>query len=204
NAGDGPGELGGIEAQPLRGLVGLERFLHGLERLAPAAVLAYLHAIAGLHGVRRNVGGRAVDREVAVGDELPGLGSRCREAEPEDDVVQPGLEPLQEGLAGDAGGPFGLAVVVPELALEHAVDTAHLLLLAKLDAELTHLAATHAVLAGRGRPALERAFLRVAARALQEEFGALAAAEAADGAGVAGHRLRPSAAWAGGSRCAEP
>src|SRR6185295_9160743 len=166
----------------------------GLERLAPALALAYLHAIAGLHRVRGHVRGGAVDREVAVGHELAGLCPRAGEAEPEDDVVEPGLEPLEERLAGDAGRAFGLTVVVPELPLEHAIDAADLLLLAQLDAELAHLAAADAVLAGRGRTPLEGALLGVAASALQEELGALPAAQAADGSGVAGHKLRPCAA----------
>ena len=135
-------------------------------------------------------------------DELAGLRARRREAEPEDDVVETGLERLQERLAGHAVVGLGLAEVVAELALEDAVHAADLLLLAQLDAVLAHLAAADAVLAGRRGPALERALLGVAARALQEELAALAAAQAADGFGVAGHRLRPCAAWAGGSRCA--
>mgnify|MGYP003704282619 CR=1 FL=1 len=101
---------------------------------------------------------------------------------------------------------LGGVEVVLELLLEHAVDAADLLLLAKLEAVVAHLAAPDAVLTRRGRPALERALLGIAAGALQEELPTLAPAEPADGFGIAGHRirssLRPGAAWAGGSRCA--
>jgi hypothetical protein len=48
--------------------------------------------------------------------------------------------------------------VVAELALEDAVGAADLLLLAELEAVLADLAAAHAVLAGRRRAPLERAF----------------------------------------------
>ncbi len=68
------------------------------------------------------------------------------------------------------------------------------------------LTAADAVLAGRRGTALEGALLGVAARALEEELGALAPAEPADGIGVASHGaeapVRRGAAWAGGSRCA--
>jgi len=54
-----------------------------------------------------------------------------------------------------------------------------------------------------GRTPFDGALLGVAASALEEELGPLAAAETADGAGVSSHGvLRPCAAWAGGSRCA--
>ena len=61
--------------------------------------------------------------------------------------------------------------------------------------------ATAAVLARRVRPALDRALHRVALGALEEQLHPLAPAEPADGTGVTRH-VRPSAAWAGGSRCA--
>ena len=169
----------------------------------PRRALADLDPVAGLELVRGDVRRHAVDGEMAVVDELAGLGARGREPEAEDDVVEADLERLEERLAGDAGAALGLAEVVAELSLEDAVDAAHLLLLAQLEAELAHLPPAHAVLAGRRGSPLERALLRVAARPLQEELGAFPAAEAADGFGVSGHcSLRPCAAWGGGSRCA--
>ena len=139
-------------------------------------------------------------------DELAGLGPGRGEAHPVDDVVEAQLEEPEEALAGHARAVLGVDEVVPELALEDAVDAADLLLLAQLHAVLADLAAADAVLAGRRRAALEGALLRVAARALQEELRALPAAEAADGSGVSGHwflsLLRPGAAWGRGSRCA--
>ena len=125
----------------------------GLERLAAAARLADLDLVARLELVRRDVRRRAVDGEVAVADELAGLGPRRGEAHPEDDVVEPQLERPEEALAGDAGVRRGDPEVVPELALEDAVDAADLLLLAQLQAVLADLAAADGVLAGRRRAA---------------------------------------------------
>src|SRR6185295_15135306 len=184
---DGAGELAGVDGQPLRRLMILERLLRDLEGLAFATRLADLELVARLELVRRDVRGDAVHGEVAMVDELAGGGARRREARPVDDVVEAQLERAQEVLSGDAGAVLGRDEVVPELALEHAVGLADLLLLAQLQAVLADLAATDAVLAGRGRTALEGALLRVAARALQEELGALTAADAADGFGVASH-----------------
>src|ERR1039457_5044953 len=65
-----------------------------------------------------------------------------------------------------------------------------------------------AVLAQRVRPELDRALRRVALGAFQEQLGLLAAAALAVRTGVSSHvcrlLLRPGAAWAGGSHCAEP
>ncbi len=113
----------------------------------------------------------------------------------------------EEVLAGDTPEFVGVdPEVVPELSLENAVDAADLLLLTELQAVLADLAAADGVLAGRRGASLEGALLRVAARALQVELGALPAAETADGFGVSGHAfltlLRPGAAWGRGSRCA--
>ena len=129
-----------------------------------------------------------------------------REAHPVDDVVEAQLERAEQVLAGHAGAVLGAVEVVPELALEDAVDAADLLLLAQLEAVVADLAAADAVLAGGRRAALEGALLGIAAAALQEELRALPTAEA-------DRRMRcnepwspspprPGAAWAGGSRCA--
>src|SRR4029079_8736625 len=187
NVGDGAGQVLCVSRQELRRLVVLERLLRELERLAAPARLADLDLVARLELERRDVGRAAVHREVAVTDQLAGLGPGRGEAHPEDDVVEAELERAQERLAGDAGLGRRHPVVVPELALEDAVDGAGLLLLAKLEAVLTHLAAADGVLAGRRRAPLERALLRVAPAALQVELRALPAAEAADRCGVSGH-----------------
>src|SRR4029078_853929 len=118
-----------------------------------------------------------------------------------DDVVEPRLEHAQEVLARRAGAPRGLLVRVAELLLEQPVVAARLLLLAPPEQVLALLDAAAAVLARRIRAALDRALLRQAAFALEEELHPLAAADTALRSQIAGH-LRPSASCAAGRRCA--
>jgi hypothetical protein len=164
-----------------------EGLLGELERFAGTVCLTDLDPVAGPGLERRHVGGPSVDCEVAVRDELASLGAGAGEAHPVDHVVQPELQRPKQVLAGHAGPALGNHEVVAELALEHAVRAANLLLLTQLHAVLANLATADAVLTGRGGPPLERALLGVAARALEEELGALPPAEAANGVGVTGH-----------------
>src|SRR5688572_19668041 len=202
---DGAGQLRGVDGQPLRRLVIAEGLLRDLERLAIAPVLPDLELVARLELVRRDVRRDAVHGEVAMVDELSCGGPGRREAGPVDDVIEAQLERAEQVLAGHARAVLRGDEVVPELALEQAVGLADLLLLAQLQAVLADLAPADAVLTGRRWSALEGAFLRVAARALQEELGALTAADATDGFGVASHMVlgpRRGVAWAGDNRCA--
>src|SRR3954471_4909351 len=128
------------------------------------------------HLEARDVHPPAVHVEVAVADELPRLGARGGEGEPVHDIVEPGLEHAQQVLAGDAGAPRRLVVVVAELLLEQAVVAPRLLLLTQLEQVLALLDAPAAVLARRVAAALDRALLGQAALALEEELHALAAA----------------------------
>ena len=142
---------------------------------------------SGLHLVAGDVDAAAVDRPVAVADQLPGLAARGGEAEPHQDVVEAALEQAQQVLAGDALLAAGLVVVVAELLLEHLVVAARLLLLAQLVAVLGLAHAAAAVLARRVGAALDAALVGEAALALEEQLLALAAALLALGSGVAGH-----------------
>src|SRR5918911_207064 len=81
----------------------------------------------------------------------------------------------------------GLRVVGTELLLEQAVVATRLLLLPQLQQVLALLDAPAAVLARRVRAALDRALLRQAALALEEQLHALAAADAALRSDVSGH-----------------
>src|SRR5262249_55899572 len=83
-----------------------------------------------------------------------------------------------------------LLVGVTELLLEQAVVAARLLLLSKLQQVLALLDAATAVLARRVGAALDRALLRQAALALEEELDAFPSAEAALGSEIAGHQTR--------------
>src|SRR5207244_9751407 len=137
------------------------------------------HDVVGPHLVARDVDPPTVDLEMAVADELPGLCARGRKAEPVDDVVQPGLEHPQQLLARHAGALGRLLVIGAELLLEQAVVAARLLLLAQLQQVLALLDAAAAVFARRIRAALDRALLRQAPLALEEQLHPLAAADAA-------------------------
>src|SRR6185312_15463882 len=137
--------------------------------------------------VARDVDPAAVDVEVAVADELARLRARGREAEPVDDVVEPRLEHPQQLLAGHARALRGLGVVGAKLLLEETVVAARLLLLAQLQQVLALLDPAAAVLPRRIRAALDRALLGQTALALEEELHTFTAADAALGAGVAGH-----------------
>src|SRR5204862_8281255 len=119
------------------------------------------------------------------------LCTRGGEAEAVDDVVEPRLEHPQQLLAGDPRALRGLRVVGAELLLEQAVVAARLLLLAKLEQVLRLLDPAAAVLARRIAAAFDRALLRQAALALEEELHALATAELADWTAVPRHLDAP-------------
>src|SRR5215208_2011451 len=184
---DGQLGLTGLQLEPARlGPAGLE-----LDRLVHVQVLA--HALLDLDDVARLdlVGGDvdllAVDGHVRVADQLARLVAAAGQAAPVDHVVEPGLQQLEEGLAGDTLPPGRLDVVVVELLLEDAVDAAGLLLLPELEVVLALLEPAAAVLAGRVGTLLHRALGALALGALEEELGLLAPAEPAVRAGVSRH-----------------
>src|SRR6185437_14873193 len=119
------------------------------------------------------------------------------------DVVETALEQPQQVLAGGAGLACGFRVVVAELALEHAVHAAQLLLLAQLQA-IVGQALAALTLDAAGRHAELALVLERLGAALEEKVGALAAGELARGTGITRHRflVRPDASSAAGTRCA--
>ena len=169
---------------------GKPRLLGQRQRLLDAALLLGLLAhgdhVAGLDQHRRDSGGLAVQRDRAVTDQLARLGARRPEAHPVDDVVEPRLQQHQQVLAGVALAARGFLVVAAELALEDAVHALQLLLLAQLRAVVRLARARDAAVLAR---LAVRLGLRVegAARALQEEIGALAARELEFGSCIACH-----------------
>src|SRR5262249_5178733 len=167
------GEVGRVADRLLGGRTGLER-----------------DHVVGPHLVARDVDAAAVHGEVAVAHELPGLCAGRREAEPVDDVVEPGLERTKEVLAGNAALARRLLVVGAELRLEQAVVAAGLLLLAQLQQVLGLLDPAAAVFARRVAAALDGALLGQAALALEEELHALAAALLALRAAISRHYTR--------------
>src|SRR5262249_42648969 len=139
----------------------------------------------------------AVDGEVTVAHQLPGLGPGIGEAHAEDDIVQPQLEKLEQGLTGLALGVRGALEGAPELRLEQPVHPLDLLLLAELGAVAAELHAALTVLPRRIRAALDGALVGVAAVPLQVHLEVLAAADAAGAGGVAG---QGGGSWGGARR----
>ena len=121
--------------------------------------------------------------------QLTGLAAAQREAKTVGDVVQTGLQLLQQQLASDAGLVRSLLVVSAELCLECEVDTLRLLFLAQLKTVSNDLLLLLglAVLA-RGEVALlNGALFREALGSLEKKFGAVATAETTYGSCVTCH-----------------
>src|SRR5437870_3852973 len=115
---------GSTAANQLQGADDLNIFLH-----------FFFHANLVPHGnlERRNIDLLAIHQDMAVPNKLPGLGVGRSKTQPHENVVQSPLELSQEIFSGDAFLPDGLLEVGPELILEYAVNTLHLLLLAQLE-----------------------------------------------------------------------
>src|SRR6202012_85448 len=160
-----------------RGLASdLER--HGVQRLVlDVDDVVLRHPIAGDGHLD------AVDREVAVADQLTGHPPGPGDAGPVDDVVQPAFQDLQQLVTGLAGTAGRLGVVPAELLLHDAVGEAGLLLLLQLLAVFALLDPRAAVLAGRVGALLERLVTT-------DEVDAEAARLAGDGSGVTSHGCR--------------
>src|SRR5690606_4386213 len=90
---------------------------------------------------------------------------------------------------GDAALAGCLVVVAPELALQHAVDAAQLLLLPQVHAVIRQLLPVAPVLARRIRTPIDGALIGEAFIALQEKLFPLAPAKSANGADVSCHAL---------------
>src|SRR5690606_34541813 len=188
------GELLGVDLDPR----GREVHLRGhRQRLLHAKLLLRLlgqrDRVARLDLVGRQVDQLAVHGHAAVADQLARGRAGDGEAHAVDDVVQAGLQHLQEVLAGVALAGRRLLVIVAELALEQAVDALDLLLLAKLQGVVGQLAAAGAgagtVLAGL---LLQLALgIERTRRRLEAEVDAFAAGELAGGTDVTSHFLSP-------------
>src|ERR1700754_1105859 len=188
------------DLQPARNRAVAQQLLGDDERIGVQRLRPDIDDVVLRHTEAGDVHLLAVDQEVAVAHQLPGHPPGAGEPGPVDDVVEPRLEDLQEGVARLARTTVGLLVVPAELLLQHAVGEAGLLLLLRLQEVLRLLDPDPAVLAGRVGTALERL---VAA----DEVDLQSAGLAIHGSGVTSHVLllpfpRPGAAWADGSRCA--
>src|SRR6478735_176613 len=122
----------GDDLQPGRDRALTERLASQLDREGLRRLGTDLDDVVLRDAVGRHVDAVAVDQEVTVGHQLAGGATGARQAGAVDDVVQAGLEDLQQGLAGLARAAGRLGVVTTELLLHDAVGEAGLLLLLEL------------------------------------------------------------------------
>ena len=109
-----------------------------LERFA---AFANRHHVAFAEAVRRDVHHVAVDGDVAVRDQLAGLGAAAGYAETVDHIVEAGLDEFHQLLTGDAAATGGFGIEFAELTLEDAIGVFGFLLLVELDSVFRDLAA---------------------------------------------------------------
>src|ERR1039457_889311 len=141
--------------------------------------------VADLDRGRWDVALAAVDVDMAVVDNLAGLGAAGAEAHAVDDAVEAALQGGHQVVAGDALGQGALFEGAAELPFQNAVHAACLLFFAKLQAVAHNLLrAIFAMLAGNEVALFDGALFRVAAFAFQKQFHALAPALPANGTNV--------------------
>jgi hypothetical protein len=145
--------------------------------------------VALLDDDARDVAMLAVQHDMAVRHQLTSGGPRWSESEAMHDVVEPAFENAQERLAGILFRASRQGEIAAELALEDAVEPFELLLFAQTVTVLRLLAATGMHSGGLITP-FDGAFGAFAARALQVELNAFAAAESANWINVTSHGSR--------------
>jgi hypothetical protein len=133
-----------------------------------------------------NVHSAAVDGNMTVADELPGLLPGSREAEAENDVVESSLQVLQEDFTRHALLAVRVVKGVPELAFHHAVDASYLLFLPQSNTVIRNLALPLTVLAGRVTPAFDGALGAETPFPLEEKLHTFTAAKPANGTSIPG------------------
>src|SRR5207302_1075628 len=134
-----------------------------------AAGFAHLHQVACFHLKRRYIDLAAVDLDMAVTHDLPGLRAAGTEAHPVDYAVEPAFQSVQQVFARNAFLQRGFLEIVAKLGLEKSVDAAGLLLFTKLKAIAHQLALTiFSMVAGNEVAFSNRALLAVAALTFQK------------------------------------
>src|SRR5258705_522688 len=151
-----------------------------------AGALPHLHDITRAALVGGDRDDAAVDLHGLVAHELARLGARRGKAHAVHDVVEPRFQELQQLLARGAGAARRLLVVATELALEHAVHAAELLLLAQLQAVIGQPLPPLALDAAGRHLELALALERLGA-ALEKQVGALPAGKVGCTTGISRH-----------------
>src|SRR5208283_1920604 len=161
------------------------KFLGQLKHRKLLAVFANRNLLARTHFIRRNVDLAIVDGYVPVAHQLTCLAPRLREAQPENDIVQPPLQLLQKQLTGYAPGARSLFKVVAELPFQREADALGFLFLAQLQAVANNLGLPVFSMLSRSEVALlDGTLIAKAFCAFEEQLHALAAAQTADCLGI--------------------
>src|SRR4029079_12525121 len=147
-------EFRAVHVHPL-GQAHLRRDLHrALDAQLLLGLLAHRDDVAGLALVGRDGDDAVVHRDRLVRHQLARFRARRGEAHAIDHVVETALEQLQQVFTRGARAARRFDVVVRELALEHAVHAAQLLLLAQLQTVVRQALLALALDAARRHPGL--------------------------------------------------
>ncbi len=151
-----------------------------------------------------------------MSDHLSRRGSAGGKTGPEDDIVQPAFQELQQELARQTALSRRPFTVNPELLFQDTVNAPKLLLFPELKRIIRYFRPPLAVLTGRVVPALDRTFGRVAPLAFEIELLAFSSAKLTTWSRISCHQLSfalsdpnhfpraeftPSDVSAGGSHC---
>src|SRR5208283_1369402 len=185
----GDPSLGRIDAEPVQpfGNRGSPLGHVAVDQLAGVVAVLDLDLVAWANQVTGDIQFPAVDQDMSVADDLPGLGPAGGEAQAGDHVVEPTLEQGHQGVARIAGPAVGLRIVLAELTLEDPVVALDFLLLAEADGILAGLAPAILMHAGHPFATVHGALRGVAPRSLEEQFGSLAAAEPTHRSSITSH-----------------
>src|SRR5262245_18806894 len=154
--------------------------------------------VARAHLVAGDIDGAAIHQHMPVAHQLASLLAARAKAQSVDDVVQAQFETNEQILTRDAGLIRRTLEKRLEVALGHAINALHLLLLTQLLRVVRGFLAPclrQTVLSGCIIAPLDRALLRVALRALEEQLLPFAAAKLANWTGITSHESFPSLFW---------
>ena len=185
------GEGSVVEFKPLRKTDGISRF-ELFENLLVFLVFLYRDNVALLYEEGRNIYAFAVDGDETVVDDLSCLCSAGCEAQTEYYVVESSFEKDEHVVTGDASHGLCLIEITLELLFAKSVDSLGLLLLSELYGIAGSLLSCGAVLTGSGGTLSERALLRNALSAFEEQLYALASALTTIGSCIFSHVIRTS------------
>jgi len=133
NARDLSAERVPVRDQPIWNRRDLRKLEVTQSKLAGFRFVLYKDLVTRLHVKRSNVYFPAIHLNVAMGNELTCRAPGVREAKPENNVIEPRFEKLQQRFAGNATLAQGVLKNTAKLAFEKSVLVAKLLLFTERD-----------------------------------------------------------------------